>query len=241
MGMLLSARSSSLSAALLLLLTSCSTSPSKMGPGIEPGDDSEGDSEPEPARTPKVDARPAAPSGTEPAMAGTGGSAGSVDARPAGSEADAMRAVDTAAVAASDAKYNGTVNPLLDKCGPGTPKQLPDGTLTSLKPSTSVLLIGAGSGGRDPLPADLDQLRFYNRVLTVDELARHAAKTYEPCLEATGCVLDYTLDEAVNGTYPDSSGKKPARIVGAPTSTDGALGAGVHFYGSGHLEIAHDE
>jgi hypothetical protein len=91
------------------------------------------------------------------------------------------------------------------------------------------------------LQAALDQVRFYNRVLTADEIAAHAAKKYEACEPAQGCTAGYDFERVGNDPFPGAGGAPPARIVGNVQEIDGAIGRAVRFMAGGHLEIAASE
>lgn len=124
-------------------------------------------------------------------------------------------------------------------CGPL--QLLPDGTFFPIKPAPDrPLRLGASAGGSSPMNGDFDQVRFYRRALDVDEIARHAARTYEPCTIAAGCVAEYTFDAIDGGSFPDS-GEKGLRavIMKQPMAlVDGVLGRAARFDGTGWLEVA---
>lgn len=119
-----------------------------------------------------------------------------------------------------------------------TPKFTPEGELLPLRvDATRALRIGAGSSLRDPFPGDMDRVRLMNRVITPEEVAAHFELRYEPCADATGCVLEWTFDALEAGRF--SGLPSPAQVIGQVATVEGRDGKAAHFDGSGAVESAH--
>lgn len=172
-------------------------------------------------------ATPAPDSGTNAATPAVVDAATAVDGR-----ADPRGAPD---VASSDRP----TPPAGAACGP---LQVRDAkTLFAIAPvANRPLRLGASAGGGSPMAGDLDQIRFYDRALAPEEVARHAAKTYEPCDRPSGCVAEYTFDRLEGAAFPDSgpSGLSAAVMKQPLTLVEGVLGMAAHFDGTGWLEVA---
>jgi hypothetical protein len=126
-------------------------------------------------------------------------------------------------------------------CGWRADKVTDAGTFIPLGRSTRPLRIGADQSGKNGFPGDMDRVRLYARALTPPEVAAHAQRQYEPCTAASGCVAEWTFEELNSGVYLSSGPTSlPARVVGNVQSVAAPEGKGVHFDGTGWLEVAHD-
>jgi hypothetical protein len=127
-------------------------------------------------------------------------------------------------------------------CDRSLPKLYCDGrvlALLAVKPTVPMLL-GMGPGMKDPLPADLDVVRFYDRVLTATEIVAHAKKEYEPCKAGSGCAVELDFDAQEGGGWKDTGPHGvPAKINGEVKTVPGVQGNAAHFDGKGFLEIPH--
>ncbi len=178
------------------------------------------------------------------------------DALPPGPESDGP-AAPTASTDANKGAPAPTAKAVLDcmtiskdlvrtndvsKCDQGPPKLYCDGrvlALLAVKPNVP-LLLGMGPDQKNPLPADLDVVRFYDRVLTAAEIAAHAKKMYEPCKAGSGCAVELDFDAQAGDGFKDTGPSGvPTKTNGEIKTIPGVQGNAAHFDGKGWVEIPH--
>jgi len=118
---------------------------------------------------------------------------------------------------------------------------LPQGlAFPPLEVNAQPLRFGAGGGGGQPFPGDLDRVRLYGRPLSADEIAAHARKQFEACSSVGRCVGEWAFEDAQGAVVPGAGGAQlPARLVGNAQLGDGVDGMGARLAG-GWVEVAND-
>jgi len=100
------------------------------------------------------------------------------------------------------------------------------------------LSLGAGNGGSRAFKGDIDRMRVYRRVLTLEEIADHAAgKGLEA--QDKDLVGDWTFDRRENGAYPNVAGDGlAAKVTGQVEHVEEEGGGYVRLTGKGYLRVA---
>ena len=105
------------------------------------------------------------------------------------------------------------------------------------------LRFGADSGRQSRFVGDIARVRVYDRGLTAEEVAAHAAGKLSDASNDPGCVGEWVFDKLENGVFPNRAAKDgglAAKIMGEVPLIDDAGGKCARLDGKGWIEVAYD-
>ena len=116
---------------------------------------------------------------------------------------------------------------------------------TPLAESRLPLRVGADSDGRTRFVGDVERVLIYDRALTPEEIADHAAGRMPASGEAVGSVADWSFDRPDAETFTSPVGDKLSlgvvgKITAAPGRPDGLQHA-IRLDGTGYLQTPHHD